>query len=244
MNYLNNNANPDILARGGALDISVVLRQVYLWMTLGLLATAGTAALVSQTSLPLMLASNPILWLVALFAELGLVIFITARISRLDPVTAAMLFLTYAVLNGVTLSFIFLVYNLGTITYAAIAAGAMFAATSLVAYATKIDLSRLGGLLLMALIGLVVASIVNMFFHSSGLDQLISYIGVLLFVALTAYDTQRIKRLALSISANSMGDEATLIGRMSILGALTLYLDLINLFLFLLRIMGGRGGRR
>jgi len=170
--------------------------------------------------------------------------FISVRITRLDPMTAAALFLVYAVLNGVTLSFIFLAYNLGTITYAAVAAGAMFGATSIVAYATRIDLSRFGGLLLMALIGLIVASIVNMFFASSALDQIISYVGVLLFVALTAYDTQRIKKLALTISANGAVSEAGLVQRVSIIGALTLYLDLINLFLFLLRIMGGRGGRR
>jgi hypothetical protein len=244
MNYFNNNTNNEILARGGALDISHVLRQVYLWMTLGLLATAGTAVIVAQSGLPLMLASNPILWLVALFAEFGLVIFISARIMQLSPTTAAALFLAYAVLNGITLSFIFLAYNLGTITYAAIAAGAMFAATSMIAYATNIDLSRFGGLLLMALVGLVVASVVNMFFASSALDQLISYVGVILFVALTAYDTQRIKKLALNISVNASGSEAGLLQRVSVIGALTLYLDLINLFLFLLRIMGGRGGRR
>ena len=244
MNYLNNNANNEVMARGDALDISQILRQVYLWMTFGLLATAGTALMISQTSLPGILLRNPFLWMIALFAELGLVIFINARIMKLQPMTAAALFIAYAVLNGVTLSFIFLSYRIGTITYAAIAAGAMFAATSIVAYATHIDLSRFSSLLFMALIGLVVAMIVNVFFVSDTLTQLISYAGVLIFVALTAYDTQRIKNLALSLSVDTSASESGLIQRISILGALTLYLDMLNLFLFLLRILGGRGGRR
>ncbi len=228
------------------IDMPAVMRQVYLWMTLALLATAVTAFVVGTlTSIPLLLARNPLLLIGALVVEIGLVLFISTRIMKLDPATAIALFMGYAILNGITLSFIFVYYKLGTITYAAGASAAMFGATSLFAYTTKIDLSRLGGILLTALIGLIAASVINFFVASDALFWVINYAGVLIFVALTAYHTQRIKALALNISVNARSTETALVTRVGIMGALSLYLDFINLFLFMLRIMnGGRGGRR
>src|SRR5579864_5800644 len=231
--------------RSAVLDFPSVMRQVYVWMTVGLLATAGTAFVIAQTNIPILLAEQPLLLLAAFIVELGLVIFISARITKLEPTIALALFLAFAVVNGVTLSFIFLAYAGQTIMYAALAAGAMFGATSVIAYTTKMDLSRLGGILMMALIGLIVASLINVFVPSDTLFQIINYAGVLIFVGLTAYDTQRIKRMALNPAINMGEDAAALTQRVAIMGALSLYLDMINLFLFLLRIMGGgRGGRR
>ncbi len=241
MNFYNNsNVNTSAVA----LDLPEVMRRVYLWMFAGLLATAGTAYAISRTNLPEILYGNPILYIGAILVELGLVLFISARIARLDPATATGLFLLYAIMNGITLSFIFLVYNLPTITYAAVATSAMFGVTSILAYTTRVDLSRMGGILMLALVGLIIASIVNYFVASSALFWIINYAGVLIFVALTAYDTQRIKDMALNVSVNASGDQMAMVQRVSIMGALRLYLDFINLFLFTLRILGGRGGRR
>ena len=247
--------------RSAVLDFPSVMRQVYAWMTVGLAATAATAFLVGQTNIPLLLIQAPFLWLIMLLAELGLVFFISAGINRLDPLAARVLFLVYAVLNGITLSFIFVtlqiqtatgalvserIYSNESIMFAAISAAAMFGATSIIAYTTRMDLSRLGGILMMALIGLIVASLINIFVPSDTLFQIINYAGVLIFVGLTAYDTHRIKRMALNPALNMGDDAAALTQRVAIMGALSLYLDMINLFLFLLRIMGGggRGGRR
>ncbi|MHB8627597.1 MAG: Bax inhibitor-1/YccA family protein [Aggregatilineales bacterium] len=241
MGFYNNRT--DVSA--AALDFPSVMRQVYVWMTLALLVTAGTAFVIAQTNIPLLLARQPLLYLAAFFVELGLVIFISARITKMAPATALALFLAFAVVNGITLSFIFLVYAGQTIMYAALAAGAMFGATSIIGYTTKIDLSRLGGILMMALIGLIIASFINFFVPSDTLFRIINYAGVLIFVGLTAFDTQRIKRMALNPALNMGTEAAAMTQRVAIMGALTLYLDMINLFLFLLRIMGGGGrGRR
>jgi FtsH-binding integral membrane protein len=242
-----------------ALDFPSVIRQVYVWMTLGLAATAVTAFAVGQTNIPQLLIQQPFLWLIAIFGELGLVLFISARIIKMEPMTARALFLAYAVLNGIVLSFIFVtitmqttsgafvterLYSNQSIMFAAVSAGAMFGATSIIGYTTKIDLSRLGGILMMALIGLIVASLINIFVPSDALFQIINYAGVLIFVGLTAFDTQRIKRMALNPALNMGTDAVAMTQRVAIMGALTLYLDMINLFLFLLRIMGGGRGRR
>lgn len=246
MNYYN---NTDIGIQSGVrLDLTAVMRQVYLWMFVGLLATAGTAFALSTTNLPLALARNPLLLIGALILELGLVFVLSARISTLSPTMATALFLAYAIVNGVTLSFIFLAYapnhDYRTIAYAGVATSAMFGVTSILAYTTKIDLSRFGGILMMALVGLIVATIINIFVSSDLLFWIINYAGVLIFVALTAFDTQRIKDMAMNVSVNANGELAT-VQRVAIMGALRLYLDFINLFLFTLRILGGgRGGRR
>jgi len=213
---------------------SNVLNQTYTWMTGGLCLTAVIAFAVSQSSI--IYNINLIVWFGLIIAELALVAIISAAINRLSPTVATILFLAYAALNGVTLSFIFLAYTSTSITAAFFVTAGMFGITSLYGYTTKRDLTGIGSMAIMALIGLILASIVNMFLASSGLYWLITYAGVIIFVALTAYDTQKIKRWSQSVAPN----DATTIQRLGILGALTLYLDFINLFLFILRIMGRR----
>ena len=156
-------------------------------------------------------------------------------INKIPAIVATLVFLAYAALNGVTFSIIFLVYSLGSIAYTFFITAAMFGATSVFGFITKMDLSRIGGILMMALIGLIIASVVNIFVASEIFDWIISYVGVAIFVGLTAYDTQKIKNMSSGIDSSS--EEG---GKASIMGALALYLDFINLFLFLLRIMGRR----
>jgi len=209
--------------------------KVYNWMTMGLAITA-LVALAIQLEIPeikYLLIRNTFLFWGLLILELALVWGLSAAINKIPAFVAVLLFLGYAALNGVTLSIIFLVYNIGTIGYTFFITAAMFGATSVFGYITKMDLSRLGGLLMMFLIGLIIASVANIFIASKPLDWAISYLGVLIFVGLTAFDTQKIKRMSISIDSSS--EEG---GRASIMGALALYLDFINLFLFLLRIMG------
>ena len=215
---------------------SAVLRRVYLWMTLGLLVTAVTAAFVSGSPLFQVLAGQPLIFLVLMLAEIGLVIGLSRGINRLSPSTAMLLFLAYAVLNGVTLSVLFVVYTLGSVAATFLATAGLFGAMSLIGYTTRLDLSKFGSFLLMGLIGLMIAMLVNLFWANTVLGTIITFVGILFFLALTIYDTQRIKRMTLQ--ALQMGDE-NVQTRMGILGALSLYLDFINIFLFLLR-LGGR----
>jgi FtsH-binding integral membrane protein len=177
----------------------------------------------------------PVIFWGLLIMELVLVWGLSAAINKLPAVLATLIFLFYAALNGVTFSVIFLVYQLGSIAYTFFITAAMFGAMSVFGYVTKIDLTKVGGFLMMGLVGLIIASVVNIFVASSTLDWLISYIGVFIFVGLTAYDTQKIKNMSMNVeSASEEGNKA------SIMGALALYLDFINLFLLLLRIMGRR----
>jgi hypothetical protein len=170
-----------------------------------------------------------------LLLELAIVWGLSAAISKIPALLGVLIFLFYAGLNGVTFSIIFLVYDIGSIAYTFFICAAMFGATSIFGFVTKMDLSRVGGILMMALVGLIIASVVNIFVASSTLDWIISYAGVVIFVGLTAYDTQKIKQMSVGIDSSS--EEG---GKASIMGALTLYLDFINLFLFLLRILGRR----
>jgi len=214
-----------------------VLRRVYLWMAFGLFITAGTAAFVSASPLFQILAGQPLIFFVLMIAEIGLVVGLSWGINRISPGVAALLFLTYAVLNGLTFSVLFVVYTLGSVTGTFIAAAALFGAMSIIGYTTKMDLSKMGSLLFMGLIGLIIAMLVNMFWTNTVLGSIVTFVGILLFLGLTVYDTQRIKRM--TVNALQQGDE-NVQARMGILGALALYLDFINLFLFLLRL----GGRR
>ncbi len=219
---------------------TAVMSRVYLWMFLGLLTTTGAAFLALNT---------PFLWRVlysfpwgiwVLFgAELLLVIAIGRVATRLSPNIALALFFAYAFLNGVTLSVIFLVYDLGTITLAFGTTAVLFGVLSVVGYTTKQDLSKWGGILFMALIGLIIASVANMFLANSTLDWIITYAGILIFMGLTVYDTKRIKTMAYAAALQPTGDTAVA-SRIGILGALRLYLDFINLFLFILRLFGRR----
>ncbi len=232
------NQNPYTNAYAQSLPLvqSTVLHQTYLWMTGGLCLTAIVALVVSQSFLEPLILSNPLLLFGLIIAELAMVFILSATINRLSPAAATALFLAYAALNGVTLSFIFLAYASTSITAAFFVTAGMFGVISLYGYTTKRDLTGIGSIALMALIGLILASIVNMFIVSPGLYWAVTYLGVIIFVGLTAYDTQKIKRWSQSVNPN----DTTMIQRLGILGALTLYLDFINLFLFILRIMGRR----
>ncbi|MBR5725504.1 MAG: Bax inhibitor-1/YccA family protein [Muribaculaceae bacterium] len=214
--------------------VAGVMRKVYGKMTLGLLLTALTAFLVvsSETVMALLFSSTSTIWI--LFAlELGLVIYLSARIDKLSSTTATALFYAYSALNGVALSPIFLAYTgVSIATTFAITAGT-FGAMTVFGYVTRQDLSKIGSFLFMALIGLILCAVVNMFMHNSMLDLLISCAGVLIFVGLTAWDTQAIKRMTAEA-------EPSMIGKVATMGALTLYLDFINLFLYLLRFFGSR----
>ena len=220
-----------------AVQERTILKNVYLWMTAGLFLTAVVARGFVGTALFYQMVRNPVLMFGLIIAELVLVFRLSARIMQM-PVRSAMIsFAVYAALNGINLSTIFLVYGLGTIYNAFFATAALFGAMSLYAVSTKRDLSGMGHYLFMGLIGLIAASLINMFLRSPGMDYIISYAGVLLFTGLTAYDTQMIKNMSRQMSHNSDNDTFM---KLSILGALKLYLDFINMFLFLLRILGRR----
>ena len=214
--------------------VAGVMRKVYGKMTLGLLATAATSYLVfsSQALMSLLFSSSATIWL--LFAvELGLVIYLSARIDKLSSGTATALFYAYSILNGVALTPIFLAYTgVSIATTFAITAGT-FGAMTIFGYVTRQDLSKIGSYLFMALLGLIVCILVNLFMQSSMFSLLISCAGVLIFVGLTAWDTQAIKRMCAEA-------DPTMTGKVATMGALTLYLDFINLFIHLLRFFGSR----
>jgi FtsH-binding integral membrane protein len=216
------------------INLQPVMRQVYIWMGLGTLLTAVVAYLTVNTSL-IYLAANPAVLLVAVIAEFGMVLGLSLGLNRLSSGAAMALFFAYAALNGFMLSTVLLVFSIGTIISAFAATALLFGAMSVIGYTTKTDLTRMGTYLMMGVIGLVIAMVVNLFLNSGPLDLLISMIGVLIFTALTAYDTQNISRMAAEIDAE--GGAATKLG---VIGALKLYLDFINMFLFLLRLLGGR----
>ena len=214
--------------------VAGVMRKVYGKMALGLLATAATSYLVfsSQALMSLLFSSPATIWL--LFAvELGLVIYLSARIDKLSSGTATALFYAYSILNGVALTPIFLAYTgVSIATTFAITAGT-FGAMTIFGYVTRQDLSKIGSYLFMALLGLIVCILVNLFMQSSMFSLLISCAGVLIFVGLTAWDTQAIKRMCAEA-------DPTMTGKVATMGALTLYLDFINLFIHLLRFFGSR----
>lgn len=214
--------------------VVVTMNKVYSWMTLALVATALTAMYVahSETILGFVFGNSAMPWILML-AEVGVVMYLSARINSISFTTALTLFGVYSILNGVVLSVILLVYELSTIYAAFFATAGTFAAMSFIGYTTKKDLSGLGGILVMGVIGLVIASLVNIFFHNDTLTSIITYAGVFIFVGLTAYDTQKIKNML----AYSNGVDQRKIG---LIGALSLYLDFINLFLYILRLLGSR----
>lgn len=217
--------------------LRAVLRQVYLWMAIGLGLTAIVAAIVINTSLVFIIASTPVLFYGLLIGELLLVIGAGAALRRLSPGAALTLFLLYAAVNGTTLSVLFLVYTFTSISQAFWVAGGLFALMSVIGYTTDMDLSRWGGYLTMGLIGFVLASVVNIFFASSALYWITTYAGIVLFLGLTVYDTQRIKAMtAQALRAGETDIESTI----GLTGALRLYLDFINLFLLILRVLGRR----
>ena len=217
--------------------VNTFIRSVYNWMAIGLALTGIIAYYVSHNeTLVRLIFGNQLLFFGLIIGELALVFYISARIQKIQASTATALFVLYSVLNGATLSFIFLVYTASSITSTFFICAATFVACSVYGWTTKRDLTSLGGFLTMGLIGIIIASVVNMFLRSTGMSMIISYIGVLVFVGLTAYDTQHLKTMALNQPADL---EAGVIRKGAIMGALKLYLDFINLFLMLLRIFGG-----
>jgi len=212
------------------------VRSVYNWMAFALALTGFVAFYVSHSpSLTRLIFGNPMIFFVLIFAELGLVFTISGMVNRLSAGTATFLFVIYSALNGVTLSFIFLAYTSTSIASTFFICAGTFVGCSIYGWTTKKDLTSWRGFLMMGLIGIIIASLVNMFIRSSGMSIIISYIGVIVFVGLTAYDTQKLKNMA---SAQPAGLDAGVIRKGAILGALSLYLDFINLFLMLLRIFG------
>ena len=212
------------------------VRSVYNWMAMGLGLTGVVAFAVANSPAMLQLVyGNQILFFGLIIAELVLVFSISARVSRMQASTATGLFLLYAGLNGITLSFVFLVFTKASIASTFFVCAATFVACSIYGWTTKRDLTTLGGFLFMGLIGIIIASVVNLFVKSSAVATIVSYVGVLVFVGLTAWDTQKIKTMAMS---QPDGIEAGVIRKGAIIGALSLYLDFINLFLMLLHILG------
>ena len=219
-----------------AVAFPALMRKVYVWMTLALVITGFTAYAVANSPgiMSAIIANRMLMWGL-LIGEFALVWYVSARIDRLSLSTATLLFILYSVLNGATLSIIFLAYTMTSIASVFFITAGTFAAMSLVGYFTKKDLSGLGRILFMALIGLIIATLVNVFLiKNGGFSLIVSYVGVLIFVGLTAYDTQRIKNML--VEADDVSAEAQ---KIALMGALALYLDFINLFLYLLRIFGG-----
>lgn len=213
-----------------------LMKKVYVWMTLALVITGMTSWLVaSSPAILATLLTNRILFFGMIIAEFGLVIWLTAGIRKMSLTTATLLFILYSVVNGVTMASIFIIYTMESIATTFFITAGTFGAMSLVGYKTSKDLSGMGRYLFMALIGLIIATIVNIFVGSSMMAMIISYVGVLVFVGLTAYDTQKIKEMFMF--ADEYNPD---VQKYAVLGSLALYLDFINLFLYLLRIFGRR----
>ncbi|MCH5180987.1 MAG: Bax inhibitor-1/YccA family protein [Prevotellaceae bacterium] len=216
--------------------LSALMRKVYVRMALALSITGVTAwGVASSPSLLALVFGTPGVLLGLIVAELVLVLGLSAAINRLSAVQATLLFVLYAVVNGAVLASVFLAYTATSVAQVFFITAGTFAGMAFYGYTTKSDLTSWGKYLFMALFGLILASVVNFFMHSDGLSSIISYAGVLIFVGLTAYDTQKIKRM-LDRPENDMETAE----KIALLGALTLYLDFINLFLHLLRILGRR----
>ena len=212
-----------------------VFRQVYIWMSLALFITGITALIVANNnSLIYSLMSNQLLFWGLIIGEVVMVAVLAARIHKLSLATATVMFIAYSIINGVTMSLLFLLYTSESIASTFFITAGTFGAISAYGYFTKKDLSSLGSILIMALIGILIASLVNIFLGSSTLYWIISYVGVAIFVGLTAYDTQKIKE---SIMNSDVNETAY---KIALMGALELYLDFINLFIYLLRIFGDR----
>ncbi|MFH2093932.1 MAG: Bax inhibitor-1/YccA family protein [Pseudomonadota bacterium] len=214
------------------------IRSVYNWMAIGLGLTGLTAYYVAHDpAMQKLIYTTPGLMMILIIAELGFVFFLSARIQKIQASTATALFTIYSILNGITLSVIFLIYTQASIVSTFAICSITFLACSIYGMTTKKDLTSMGGFMMMGLIGIIIASVVNMFIHSSGMQLIISYVGVIVFVGLTAYDTQKLKTMSLTMPDNATG---AMVRKGAIMGALTLYLDFINLFIMLLHIFGGR----
>lgn len=216
---------------------STLLRSVYVWITLALVITGFVSMYVAQSYqlISFIFGNRLALWGM-LIAELAVVFYLSARINSISFTKATVMFIIYSILNGATLASIFLVYTMSSIASTFFVAAGTFGVMALYGYVTKSDLTRIGNICLMALIGLIIATLVSLFWQNSMLQMIITYAGVILFVGLTAYDSQKIKRL-LTADGIEVTEETQ---KIALLGALTLYLDFINLFLYLLRLLGDR----
>jgi len=217
------------------LHVNEFIRSVYNWMAIGLALTGGVAYYVANNeTMQNAIFGNPLIFFGLIIGELGLVFYLSARIQKIKAGTATNLFVLYAVLNGATLAAVFLQYTGASIASTFFICSGTFVGCSIYGMVTKRDLTSMGGFMMMGLIGIIIASVVNMFIQSAGLQIIISYIGVFVFVGLTAYDTQKLKKMAISQPAD-IGGSAVRKG--AIMGALALYLDFI-MFLFMLQIFG------
>ncbi len=212
------------------------VRSVYNWMAVGLALTGFVAWYASSSeSMMRLIYGNGFIMIGLILVELALVFSLAGLVNRMSPGVATSLFVIYSGLNGLTLSFIFMVYTRSSIVSTFFICGGTFLACSIYGWTTKRDLTSIGGFLMMGLFGIIIASVVNMFVVSTAVSKVVSYIGVLVFVGLTAYDTQKMKYMAMTQPADLEGG---VVRKGAILGALSLYLDFINLFLMLLRIFG------
>ena len=214
--------------------VNAFVRSVYNWMAIGLALTGGVAWFVVQSPELFQIARKG--FFLFAIAELALVFWLSARVSKMSASKATGLFIAYAALNGVTMALIFAIYTLSSIASTFFICAGTFAVCSIFGWMTKRDLTGVGNFMFMGLIGIIIASIVNLFLKSTGMQMIISYIGVLVFIGLTAYDTQKLKTMAMSQPA---GLDAAVVRKGSIIGALTLYLDFILMFQYLLMIFGG-----
>lgn len=228
--------NSRVLSSAGVNVASVYMRQVYQWMTVGLAVTAAISWFVAGTpALQQMILGNMVVLIALIIAQFGLVIALSAAVQKMSSPMATGCFLLYSALTGATLSSIFVVYPVGSIVNAFICTAGTFLAMSIYGTVTKRDLTAMGSFLMMGLFGIIIAMVVNIFLKSSMMDFIISCLGVVIFTGLTAYDTQKLREFG----ANTPLDDAVAVRRGVILGALTLYLDFINLFLMMLRLFGG-----
>jgi len=234
-NWSNNQTTQATEAKTQAVDegLRIYMTKVYNYMGLGLLATAITAYIGAASGVYVALAQTPLIWLVVL-APLGMVIYLSSRLHKMSASAAKTTFWIYAAMTGLSLSYVLLAFTGVSVVRTFLITAASFGALSLYGYTTKRDLSGMGSFLFMGLIGIILASIVNIFMQSPAMHFAISVIGVLLFAGLTAYDTQDIKRIYYA------GDSRDIAEKKAIMGALRLYLDFINMFLFLLQFLGNR----
>ena len=242
--FEDNNRNYYGSAQGA--DIAIVAKtfmsQVFTWMTLAMIITAGTAYWFASSESAITSLVNVdtggltgLGWIVTL-APIGFVLLMSFGFQKLSALAMTLLFIAFSVLMGMSLSFILLIYTAASVFKTFIVTAGMFGIMAVAGYTTKTDLTKFGSILMMGLIGLMLAMLVNFFMHSSSMEYIISILGVLIFTGLTAYDVQRLKRIG--AGAGTYGDDNS--RKLSILGALTLYLDFINLFLFLIRFLGNR----
>lgn len=213
-----------------------LMRKVYVWMTLALVMTGLSAYYIATSpSLQLALFSSPYVFYGLMIAEVGLVIWLSSCIHKMSLLSASLMFSVYAILNGVTMSVIFLAYTMSSIATTFFVTAGTFGVMAFIGTVTKSDLTKMGQILTMALVGMIIAIVVNLFLGNGMLDIIISVVGILVFTGLTAYDAQKIKQML--INCNEVNDQTQ---KLSVIGALSLYLDFINLFIYLLRFLGDR----